>query len=250
KHNNNTNLIRSRTKLLVSDKGVGGVVIKLGRGFSFSEWYEDGERARVRVGAAISFGRFVREAVKKGYGGVEFAEGIPGTVGGGLLMNAGAFGGEISRVVESIDGVKEGGACVCLPGEQLGFHYRRAEVPKGFVVTAVKFLLPRADTEKLLVAVHKARVGRRRSQPHGYANAGSIFKNPQGDFAGRLIEEVGLKGAGCGRARVSEKHANFIVNTGGAAAAEVKALIDTIQKAVWEKKGVWLEPEVRLVGEW
>jgi UDP-N-acetylmuramate dehydrogenase len=252
------------TNLLASDKGVRGVVIKLGRGFSFSQWCEKGERARVRVGATRSFGRFVREAVKKGYGGVEFAEGIPGTVGGGLLMNAGAFGGEMSKVVEAIDGVKEEGTCARLfvganggsPEKEahghapLHFHYRRAEAPKGFVVTAVEFLLPRADTEELFAAMHNAQMRRRQSQPYGYANAGSIFKNPQGDFAGRLIEAVGLKGTGCGRARVSERHANFIVNTGGATAAEVKALMDTVQKTVWEKKGVWLEPEVRLVGEW
>lgn len=241
--------------LLVSDKGVRGVVIKLGRGFSFSQWREEGERARVRVGAARSLGRFVREAVRKGYGGVEFAEGIPGTVGGGLLMNAGAFGGEISKVVEAIEGVKEEGAFLHLPvgangSSPVQFHYRRAEVPERLVVTAVEFLLPRADTGKLLAAMHNAQIRRYRSQPHGYANAGSIFKNPQGDFAGRLIEAVGLKGTGCGGARVSERHANFIINTGGATAADVRALMNMIQKAVWEKEGVWLEPEVHLVGEW
>jgi UDP-N-acetylmuramate dehydrogenase len=238
------------TNLLVSDKGVRGVVIKLRRGFSFSEWREEEERAGVRVGAAMSFGRFVREAVRKGYSGVEFAEGIPGTVGGGLLMNAGAFGGEISKVVAAIDGVREEGTFVRLPKEQLGFDYRRAEVPKGFVVTAVEFLLPRANTEELFTAMHNARTGRHRNQPYGYANAGSIFKNPQGDFAGRLIEAAGLKGAECGGARVSTKHANFIINTGGATAADVRALMSLMQKAVWEKAGIWLEPEVRLVGEW
>ncbi len=243
------------TNLLVSDKGVRGVVIKLGRGFSFSKWREEGERARVRVGTAMSLGRFVREAVRKGYDGVEFAEGIPGTMGGGLLMNAGAFGGEISRVVEAMEGVREDGTRICLPvgtnsQAPLRFHYRRAEVPKGFIVTAVDFLLPRANPEKLLAAMHTAQIRRRRSQPHGYANAGSIFKNPQGDFAGRLIEAVGLGGARHGGARVSKKHANFIVNTGGATAADVRTLMSTIQKAVWEEEGVWLEPEVHLVGEW
>ncbi len=245
------------TNLLVSDKGVRGVVIKLGRGFLFSKWREEQEKAEVRMGAAMPFGRFVRESVRKGYGGVEFAEGIPGTVGGGLLMNAGAFGGEIGKVVTAIEGVREQGTFVRLPKEQLGFYYRRVEVPKGqdvpkgfFIVTAVEFLLPRTNTEELFAVMHNAQVRRHRNQPHGYANAGSIFKNPQKGFAGRLIEMVGLKGAKCGGARVSKKHANFIVNTGGATAADVRALISKIQKAVWQKQGIWLEPEVRLVGEW
>ena len=223
------------TNVLISDKGVREVVIRLGEGFNYSRWEESGETARVQVGAARSLGRFVREAIGKGYGGVEFAEGIPGSVGGGLLMNAGAFGGELSRVIAAISGVGRDGSLVRLPGETLGFAYRHTTLPPGLIVV-----------EAMLRAQRK----RQQTQPHGYPNAGSIFKNPPGAYAGQLIEAAGLKGLSWGRARVSEQHANFIVNTGKASAAEVRQLMEQVQQVVWEKSQVWLEPEVRLVGEW
>ena len=243
-------LLGGGTNILVSDRGVRGVVIKLGAGFNYSRWQETGATARVQVGAAGSLGRFVREAIAKGYGGVEFAEGIPGSVGGGLLMNAGAFGGELSAVVEAISGVCPDGALVRLPEETLGFAYRKTSLPPGLIVVEVEFHLRRQEPELLTAAMRRAQYKRQHTQPHGYPNAGSIFKNPPGAYAGKLIEAAGLKGVGQGRARVSEQHANFIVNTGGASAAEVKQVMEQVQQVVWDKNGVWLEPEVRLVGEW
>jgi UDP-N-acetylmuramate dehydrogenase len=243
-------LLGGGTNILVSDKGVRGVVVKLGEGFNYARWEEAGETARVKVGAAASLGRFVREAVRKGYGGVEFAEGIPGSVGGGLLMNAGAFGGELSRVVEAITGVCQDGSLARLSGEAVGFAYRQTMLPPRFVVAEVEFCLHHGEPQLLLEAMEQAQHKRQQTQPHGYPNAGSIFKNPPGVYAGRLIEAAGLKRLACGRAQVSERHANFIVNTGGASAAEVKQLMEQIQQVVWEKSQVWLEPEVRLVGEW
>lgn len=243
-------LLGGGTNILVSDKGVRGVVIKLGEGFNYASWEEQEDVASVRVGAANSLGRFVREAVRKGYAGVEFAEGIPGSVGGGLLMNAGAFGGELSAVVETITGVHRDGSVVCLAGETLGFAYRRTALPPQFVITEIRFRLKRGSEEEIRAAMLRAQRKRQQTQPHGYPNAGSIFKNPPGTYAGRLIEATGLKGRAQGRARVSEQHANFIVNTGGASAADVKLLMEQIQRTVWEKNQVWLEPEVRLVGEW
>ncbi|MGE0822487.1 MAG: UDP-N-acetylmuramate dehydrogenase [Candidatus Binatia bacterium] len=238
------------TNILVSDKGVRGVVIKLGAGFSYAKWTEAGEVAIVRVGAAGTLGRFVREAVRKGYSGVEFAEGIPGTVGGGLLMNAGAFGGELSRAVVAISGVAADGHPLRILGEEIGFAYRRTGVPAQFIVTEVEFRLTRDLPEKMSGAMAQAQRRRQQAQPYGYPNAGSIFKNPPGAYAGRLIESAGLKGRIQGKAQVSEKHANFIVNKGGASAIDVKLLMEHIQRQVWEKDHVWLEPEVRLVGEW
>ncbi len=243
-------LLGGGTNILISDKGIRGVVIKLGEGFDYSRWEENGDRAQVQVGAAHSLGRFVREAVGKGYGGVEFAEGIPGSAGGGLLMNAGAFGGELSRVVEAISGICPNGTLVRLPGDELGFAYRRTTLPPGLIVVEIEFRLGRERQEVLLAAMLDAQRKRQRTQPHGYPNAGSIFKNPPGTYAGRLIEAAGLKGLSQGKAQVSEHHANFIVNTGGASAADVRVLMTQIQQIVWEKNGVWLEPEVRLVGEW
>lgn len=243
-------LLGGGTNILISDKGIRGVVIKLGEGFNYSRWEEKADTAQVWVGAARSLGRFVREAVGKGYGGVEFAEGIPGSAGGGLLMNAGAFGGELSRVVEAISGVCADGTPVRLPGERLGFAYRRTALPPGLIVAEIEFHLQRARQEVLTATMLEAQRKRQRTQPHGHPNAGSIFKNPPGAYAGRLIEAAGLKGLTRGGAQVSERHANFIVNTGSASAAEVRQLMEQIQQTIWEKSQVWLEPEVRLVGEW
>ena len=243
-------LLGGGTNLLISDRGVRGVVIKLGAGFDYSRWEEQGDTARVRVGAARPLGRFVREAIAKSYGGVEFAEGIPGSLGGGLLMNAGAFGSELSRVVEAIAGICPDGTLVRLPGEKLGFAYRRTALPPSLIVTEIEFRLPRQPHEVLLATMGEAQRKRQQTQPHGYPNAGSIFKNPPGTYAGRLIEAAGLKGHVHGGAQVSERHANFIVNTGRASAAEVRQLMEHIQQLVWQKSHIWLEPEVRFVGEW
>lgn len=243
-------LLGSGTNVLVSDQGVRGVVLHLGDGFNYSHWKEYEETARVKVGAARPLGRFVRDAVAKQYSGVEFAEGIPGSVGGGLLMNAGAFGGELSRVVEAITGVHTNGAAVRLAGEAIGFAYRRTALPPGFIVTEVEFQLQRGVLECISAAMQRAQQKRQATQPHGYPNAGSIFKNPPGVYAGKLIEAAELKGAIYGKAQVSERHANFIVNKGGATASEVKQLMEHVQHVVWEKHNIRLEPEVRLVGEW
>ena len=243
-------LLGSGTNILVSDKGVRGVVVKLGDGFNYARWAESSSDAMVHVGAANSLGRFVRATVRKGYRGVEFAEGIPGTVGGGLLMNAGAFGGELSAVVVAISGVHGDGKSERLPGEALGFAYRYTALPLQFVVTEVEFHLVRGHPGEIAAVMTKAQRKRQQTQPHGYPNAGSIFKNPPGTYAGRLIEAAGLKGQIQGRAQISEQHGNFIVNTGGASASDVRLLMGQIQQKVWEKTNIWLEPEVRLVGDW
>ena len=248
-------LLGGGTNLLISDNGVRGVVVKLGGGFNYTVWQEEERKTlaqgrQVRVGATHSLGRFVREAVRRGYAGVEFAEGIPGSIGGGLLMNAGAFGGELSQVVESIQGVDQTAHVLSLAGDSLGFGYRRTGLPAGLIVTEIVLRLHRQPTDNLTKAMQQARAKRHTGQPHGYPNAGSIFKNPSGISAGRLIEAAGLKGAAYGQAQVSPQHANFIVNTGGARAADVKQLMERIQRRVWATHQVWLEPEIRLVGDW
>lgn len=241
------------SNMLVGDGGIRGVVVKLGRGFRQVVWGEAGgdlPAGSVRAGAAVQLGRLARESARQGLAGLEYAEGIPGTVGGALSMNAGAYGGEIARVVDAVTGVLADGRACTLARDQLTFRYRRAELPAGFVVAAVTFRLVPESRDAILARLESARARRIAGQPSGEPNAGSIFKNPQGDHAGRLIERAGLKGVRVGGARISERHANFIVNEGTARAADVQAVMAIAQRVVWERSGVWLEPEVRLIGAW
>jgi UDP-N-acetylmuramate dehydrogenase len=234
------------TNLLVSDRGMRGLVVRLGDGFGKIEI--DG--TKVVAGAAAAFGALVQTVVDRGLEGLEFGEGIPGTVGGGLVMNAGAFGGEIAKVVTLVHGVTEAGEALALTKDDVKFAYRRTELPSHFIITRVDFELVRGDRERLLTRVADLHAKRASRQPRGVPNAGSIFKNPPGNFAGKLLEGAGLKGTRLGGAAFSDQHANFIVNLGGAQAAEVRALIDMARSKVKEQSGVLLEPEVRLVGDW
>ncbi len=234
------------TNLLVSDRGMRGLVVRLGDGFSKIKI----DDAKVVAGAAAAFGTLVSEVVDRGLEGLEFGEGIPGTVGGGLVMNAGAFGGEIAKVVTLVHGVTEAGEAIALSKDEVKFAYRRTELPPHFIITRVDFELARGDRERLSARVAELKAKRASRQPRGVPNAGSIFKNPPGNFAGKLLEGAGLKGTRLGGAAFSDQHANFIVNLGGAQAAEVLALIDMARVKVKEQSGVLLEPEVRLVGDW
>jgi UDP-N-acetylmuramate dehydrogenase len=234
------------TNLLISDRGIRGLVIKLGEGFK-AITINDRE---LSAGAAAQFGAMVLAAVDHGLAGLEFGEGIPGTVGGGLVMNAGAFGGEMARVVTAIHGVTEAGEARTLTPEEARFAYRRSDLPQRFVITRVDFQLEHGDREALHARVAELKGKRAARQPKDIPNAGSIFKNPPGNFAGRLLEGAGLKGEQYGRAAFSDRHANFIVNLGGARADEVRSLIDLARHKVKETSGVWLDPEVRLIGEW
>jgi UDP-N-acetylmuramate dehydrogenase len=234
------------TNLLVSDRGMRGLVVRLGDGFAKIKI----DDAKVVAGAAAAFGTLVQEVVDRGLAGLEFGEGIPGTVGGGLVMNAGAFGGEIAKVVTLVHGVTESGEALALSKDDVKFAYRRTELPAHFIITRVDFELARGDRAQLTARVAELHSKRASRQPRGVPNAGSIFKNPPGNFAGKLLEGAGLKGTRLGGAAFSDQHANFIVNLGGAQAAEVRALIDLARNKVKEQSGVWLEPEVRLVGDW
>jgi UDP-N-acetylmuramate dehydrogenase len=238
------------TNVLVSDRGVRGILVHLGRSFALLDWRPNGNGCHVRAGAALPFKRLVTETMARDLTGLEFAEGIPGTLGGGLLMNAGAFGGEIATIIEHIEGVDAQGESRRLPHSELRFGYRHFDLPPGFVVTHLHFLLQRGDRAAIAARRDDAKRRREAHQPLGYPNAGSIFKNPPGAYAGRLIEAVGLKGQRCGGAMISHQHANFIVNVAGATAADVRRLMEEAARRVWEQTGMRLEPEIRLVGEW
>jgi UDP-N-acetylmuramate dehydrogenase len=243
-------VIGGGTNVLVSDLGVRGVVLHLGRPFSTIEWRQNGAGMHARAGAAVPFKKVVHEAIARDLAGLEFAEGIPGSVGGGLLMNAGAFGGEISEVVEYVEGVSRSHELRRLPRADLKFYYRNFDLEQGFLVTHVGFLLRPGEPQAIRSRRDDARHRREAHQPLGYPNAGSIFKNPPGEYAGRLIEAVGLKGGRVGGAMFSQQHANFIVNRGGATAADVRSLMRRAQELVWEHHRVRLQPEIKLVGEW
>lgn len=238
------------TNVLVSDRGVRGIVVKLGRAFHEFAWRAEGDAVRVRAGAAAPFKKLVTDAVGRGLTGLEFAEGIPGSIGGGLLMNAGAFGGEIANVVDGIAGVDLEHGEHHLPRSALRFGYRRFDLPAGLIVTHVEFVLQPDDPNAVRDRVANAKRRRDKGQPLGWPNAGSIFRNPPGDFAGRLIESVGFKGRRIGDAMVSEQHANFILNVGEAKAADVKRLMEEISDSVWRERAVRLVPEIKLIGDW
>jgi UDP-N-acetylmuramate dehydrogenase len=243
-------LLGGGTNVLCSDRGVRGVVMKLGRAFAEIDFRPNGAGTYVHAGAAGSFKKLVVHTVQRQLAGLEFGEGIPGTVGGGLLMNAGAFGGEIASVVTAIEGVAPDGEVKAIERDQLHFGYRFFDLPDGFIVTHVNFRLQAGDEAQIGERVRAAQQKRSKGQPLGYPNAGSIFKNPPGTFAGKLIEQAGLKGRRIGQAQISEQHANFIVNLGDARAADVKALMDEAVAKVEATSGVRLQPEVKLVGEW
>lgn len=238
------------SNVLVSDRGVRGAVIRLGSGFKEIQWQETEQEARVIIGAAFPVARLVRVAMAKGYTGLEFAEGIPASVGGALVMNAGAYGCEMDRVVERVEGVTSDGQAVAFSRQDLAFSYRSACLPLGTVVTRVKMRLGRGEAQEVSRKISELTKRRKNSQPFGRPNAGSMFRNPSGYIAGRLIEEAGLKGAKVGRVKISERHANFIVNLGGASADEVRRLMELAGVAVKNQCGVQLEPEIQFLGEW
>lgn len=243
-------LLGGGTNLVVGDGGIRGLTIKLGRPFMQADWSVEDEHAHVVVGAGFNFKKFVLETLDRGFAGLEFAEGIPGTIGGGVIMNAGAFGGEIGEVVEALRGVDIEGRTCRLGRDELHFSYRHLDLPRGFVVTALELKLHRGDREAMAARAADARAKRGKRQPLGYPNAGSIWKNPPGDFAGRLIDTVGMRGERVGGAQISPQHGNFIVNVEQARAADVGALMERMRDRVWEARGVWLQAEVKLVGDW
>jgi len=243
-------LLGNGSNLLVSDRGVRGAVIRLAGEFKKITWQDEGDFIRVQVGAAYAVTLFVRQAARKGYAGLEFAEGIPGSVGGALVMNAGAYGSEFERVVEQVEAVSPTGAPIVFTRAQMRFSYRDSHLPAGTVVTRVSLRLRKADADEVSSKLRTLVGKRKSSQPSGFPNSGSMFRNPPGDFAGRLIEAAGLKGRRVGQAQISERHANFIVNLGGAQAKHVRQLMDLARAEVKRQFAVELIAEVKLMGEW
>ena len=243
-------LLGNGSNVLISDFGVEGVVVHLVGDFKRAEWHEQGNDSWVEVGAAHAVTQLVREAARRGYGGLEFAEGIPGTVGGALVMNAGAYGSEFEKVVDFVKGMNGEGTPIQLTREQMKFSYRESHLPSVTVVTGLRLGLQREESSIVSSKVRGLVTKRKSSQPSGYPNSGSMFRNPTGDYAGRLVEAAGLKGKQIGRAQISAKHGNFIVNLGGASAEDVRRLMELARAEVQAKFRVDLIPEVKLLGRW
>ncbi|MCK9529606.1 MAG: UDP-N-acetylmuramate dehydrogenase [Gammaproteobacteria bacterium] len=234
------------SNLLVRDGGVRGTVIAMAK--SLDGLTRTGEDS-VRVEAGVPCAILARFCAREGLAGAEFLVGIPGTFGGALAMNAGCFGGETWRLVAEVETIDRSGEIRRRRAEEFDTGYRRVRGPAGEWFVAATLRLGAGEPGELAARMREWLDRRSASQPTQQANAGSVFRNPKGDFAGRLIEASGLKGFCIGGACVSERHANFIVNTGTAKAADIEALIAQVAERVEVQHGIRLEPEVRVVGE-
>ncbi|HEY5648978.1 MAG TPA: UDP-N-acetylmuramate dehydrogenase [Nitrospiria bacterium] len=230
------------SNILVRDGGVRGIVLKL-NGF---QKLTSGEN-RVQAGGGVLLSRLSRYAFNQGLGGAEFAQGIPGTVGGAVTMNAGTREGDMAGILASVQIIDPGGSIQTLQRGEIQFGYRWSRLPKGVVIEAEFKLRPRNRAE-IRRKMETFMVHRKKTQPLAWPNAGSVFKNPEGGYAANLIERLHLKGARVGEAQVSDQHANFIVNRGGATAKDVLGLIRTIGRKVEDRTGITLELELRVVG--
>jgi len=238
-------LIGHGSNLLVKDGGIRGLVIRICRGMRRIE--ARGNTLRAEAGAMLS--SLAMTAAENSLGGLTFASGIPGTVGGGVYMNAGAYGGEMCQVVTLVEGVDYTGQPFSYTGEEMQFSYRHSRLmEENKIITHVTCQLPDANREELIKEMVELNRRRAEKQPLTLPSAGSTFKRPVGGYASALVDECGLKGVSIGGAQVSEKHAGFLVNRGGTA-ADFLALIAHVQKVVFEQKGIMLEPEVRILGE-
>ena len=237
-------ILGAGTNVLAPDKGMDGLVICLKDCLSGMEQLDD---TRIRVAAGVTMTRAAVFAANLGLSGMEFAHGIPGTVGGGIYMNAGAYGGELKDICESVDVMDPDGSLRTVPADQMGFSYRHSILEeKPGIVTGVVFRLVPQDPEQIRAKMKELQGKRFASQPLDLPSAGSAFKRPVGGYAAALIDEAGLKGYTVGGAAISTKHAGFAVNIGGATAKDVQALLRQVSDIVFEKSGIRLEPEVRI----
>lgn len=238
-------IIGNGSNLLVGDGGIRGAVVEIGK--AMQEITVSGNTIRAQAGAIL--GSVVSKASQNGLTGMEFAAGIPGSVGGAMVMNAGAYGGEMKDVAAKVKVLTPQGEILELGADEMEFGYRKSVVSeKGYLVLEAEFALIPGEKEEIKRKMEELKRQRISKQPLEYPSAGSTFKRPEGYFAGKLIMDCGLSGFSVGGAQVSEKHCGFVINRGGSA-ADVLAVISHVQKKVKERFGVELETEVKLVGE-
>lgn len=239
-------ILGAGSNLLIKDGGVRGAVIKLGDGFDYAHAKGD----YILAGAAVSLAALSIEAKNAELSGLEFASGIPGTLGGALFMNAGAYGGEMKDVVSEVSFIDSDGTVKTITNDECDFGYRNSIFSSGEkIIVSAKLTLFRGNKDEISEKMRTLNAQRKEKQPLEYPSAGSTFKRPEGNFAGTLIEKAGLKGTKIGGAEVSDKHAGFIINTGDATAKDVLDLIELVKKEVFEKFDVKLFPEVKIIGE-
>jgi len=238
-------LLGNGSNLLVSDEGYRGVILQVGQ--KMNKIVVEGNQIVAQAGATMA--QVARAAWENGLTGLEFASGIPGTIGGGVVMNAGAYGGELCQVVTMVKVVSKDGEILELDNETMEFGYRTSTVRNnGFTVIEVTFRLEAGDKDAIKAKMDDLASRRREKQPLEYPSAGSTFKRPEGHFAGQLIMEAGLRGFQIGGAKVSDKHCGFVINAGGATAKDVRAVIAEVQNQVKNKFNVDLETEVIYLG--
>lgn len=239
-------IVGNGSNLLVSDKGYRGVIIAIGREMSRIEVREN--EIRAQAGALMS--QIAAAALENELAGFEFASGIPGTIGGAAVMNAGAYGGEMKDVIWQVTVLDGEGNTLVLSQDELEFGYRTSIVMKrGYIVLEVCIRLEKGNREDIFMKMEDFKQRRISKQPLEYPSAGSTFKRPEGYFAGKLIQDAGLRGFTVGGAQVSEKHSGFVINKGGATAQDVNSLMQEVSDRVYKEFGVRLEPEVRRLGE-
>lgn len=239
-------ILGNGSNLLVSDKGYQGVVIQI-----FKNWNEisiEGNEITAKAGALLS--GIARQAMEAELAGFEFAGGIPGTLGGAVVMNAGAYGGEMKDVLVETTVLTKEGEVLTIPVEKLELGYRTSLVKtRNYMVLEAKIRLEKGNAETIRGIMRELTEKRTSKQPLDFPSAGSTFKRPEGHFAGKLIMDAGLRGYRVGGAQVSEKHCGFVINVGDATAADVRQLMEDVQEKVQEQFGVTLEPEVKFLGE-
>lgn len=239
--------IGNGSNLLVGDAGYRGVVVQIYKNFNTVEVKEDGS---VIAGAGILLSSLAKKIIKHSYKGFEFASGIPGTLGGAIYMNAGAYGGEMKDCVVEVKAIDGSGQIKTYSKDELLLGYRTSVFQSNdHIIIHVKMKFEIGDHDEITATVRDLAKRRREKQPLEMPSAGSTFKRPEGHYAGKLIMDAGLRGFGMGGASVSEKHCGFVVNTGGATSEDVVRLINHIRRCVFEGFGVEMEPEVRILGE-
>lgn len=240
-----TMVIGKGSNMLCDDKGFDGAVFLMGNEFSKIRLIDD---VTVEAEAGCPLIRLCRFALENSLGGLEFAYGIPGTVGGAVYMNAGAYGGEIKNVIQSARAADADGNISEFSKEEMELSYRTSIFQRrNSIITKAVFKLHKAEKSEIEARMNELMARRKEKQPLEYPNAGSTFKRPQGQFAGKLIQDCGLKGVSIGGAQVSEKHSGFVINTGNATSDDIKRLIEKVQQTVLEKTGYFLECEVRII---
>lgn len=241
-------VIGNGSNMLFKDSGYDGIVIKLSRqGFDYVTM--EGDNA-VRVGTAMTNGALAKILQREGLAGFEFASGIPGSLGGAVFMNAGAYGGEMKDIVKSVKTISpDGREERIFTAEEMDFSYRHSILEEnGYIAVEVTLQLTKGDKEEIAAQMKELLEKRNSKQPVNYPSAGSTFKRPEGYFAGKLVEDAGLKGLTVGGAQVSTLHSGFVINIGGATATDILQLMALVQNTVYDKFGVMLEPEVRIIG--